>query len=634
MRVPQDDPATGLPVELAGLAAMVEPADLAYARRRARQIGVGGDEVLIATGTLTPDQAGAGAAARLDLPFTRLDGAGVPGGRVPYAELVTLLRTGILRTGPGRLVLAARGEALRQLAARLASRPELRAVMALTTPERLAAHLRRRNAQVLARQAAYGLMERTPRLSAATLGIGRLIFALGALVLALLPLLVHSAPAPLAILLAVMLGAVLLGWSSLRLNAVIHPPAPPEPAWLADRQLPRYSLIVPLYREAPVVPQLIESLLALDYPCEKLQVLLVVEPDDEETVEALARRSLPAHMEIVIAPAVGPRTKPKALNAALPFARGTLIGVYDAEDRPEPLQLRRVCTRFLLTPDRRLGCVQAQLAIDNLADGWITRQFAAEYAGHFDVLLPMLAGSGLPFPLGGTSNHFRREALESIGGWDPHNVTEDADLGVRLARQGWTIALIASTTDEEAPRRFAPWLRQRTRWTKGWMQTLLVHGREPRKLLREAGLAATIGFLLMIGGGIAAALVHPFFLAAVLRDLVIARDLAPSPALAALDALGAAVLCVGYVSALLCTGFGMHRRGIGGIAGTLASLPVYWLMISLAAWRAVWQLVVAPDRWEKTDHGLARTSRRAPKRRLARLTDSAADRPRSLPAGA
>lgn len=634
VRVPHDDLAAGLPVELAGLAGAVETADLLHAQRRARRIGVGADEVLIASGVVTADTAGEAAARRLGLRFNRLDDAGAFSHRAGFSELAGALRTGLLRSGAGRLILAVRGEALRQFAARLAARPELRDGIALTTPERLAAHIRRRHAHALARQAAYGLIERSPRLSAGTLGTARLVFAGTALVLALVPLLLHSTPAPLAIILAFAIGSVLLGWSCLRLSAIAHPPGPPEPPWRSDRHLPRYSLIVPLYREARVVPQLVEALLALDYPREKLQVLLVVEPDDGETALALARQHLPAHMEVVTAPALGPRTKPKALNAALPFARGTLIGVYDAEDQPEPLQLRRVCTQFLTTGDARLGCVQAHLAIDNLDDGWITRQFAAEYAGHFDVLLPMLAQSRLPFPLGGTSNHFRREALESVGGWDPHNVTEDADLGVRLARQGWRIELVGSTTDEEAPRRFHAWLRQRTRWYKGWMQTLLVHAREPGRLLREAGLAATTGFLLLIGGGIGAALVHPFFLVAVLRDLVTAKVIGSSSALALIDGLGATVLITGYVSALLCTGVGMHRRGMDRLASTLATLPLYWLMMSLAAWRAVGQLVIAPDHWEKTDHGLARTSRRRPRRRLVRLTNSAADRRRSLPADA
>ncbi len=178
---------------------------------------------------------------------------------------------------------------------------------------------------------------------------------------------------------------------------------------------------------------------------------------------------LSAPFELVIAPAVEPRTKPKALNAALPSARGTFVVVYDAEDRPEPDQLRRALDAFA-AGDQQLACAQARLTIDNTADSWLARLFTAEYAGLFDVFLPSLAAWKLPLPLGGSSNHFRTDVLRRIGAWDPYNVTEDADLGMRLARHGYRTTVIASTTYEEAPARLHPWLKQRTRWFKGWMR--------------------------------------------------------------------------------------------------------------------------------------------------------------------
>lgn len=366
-----------------------------------------------------------------------------------------------------------------------------------------------------------------------------------------------------------------------------------------------------------MVPQLVDALDALDYPREKLQILLVVEPDDAETATALAIRADWPGFEVIVAPALGPRTKPKAMNAALPFARGTYVGVYDAEDIPDPLQLREVCTVFAAPGSERLGCVQARLAIDNLADGWITRQFAAEYAGYFDVVLPMLATCRLPLPLGGTSNHFRRDALEGVGAWDPYNVTEDADLGVRLAASGWQTAVIASTTDEEAPRRFGAWMRQRTRWYKGWMQTLLVHARRPRRLARGAGLTGALALVFLLGSGVAAALINPFLILGVLLDLWTqpASDL--SPGALVLDWISLCVLVLGYASAMTAIALGMRRRRVPGLWRVLPLVPVYWLMMSAAAWRALFHLVIAPYRWEKTDHGLARTSRRRP--RIIRL---------------
>jgi cellulose synthase/poly-beta-1,6-N-acetylglucosamine synthase-like glycosyltransferase len=200
-----------------------------------------------------------------------------------------------------------------------------------------------------------------------------------------------------------------------------------------------------------------------------LDIKFVLEADDHETRRAIDRLRLGTPFETRIAPAGGPRTKPKALNAALPFVRGSFVAVYDAEDRPEPDQLRMALEAFAANGER-LACVQAQLTIDNTADSWLTRVFTAEYAGLFDVFLPGLAAWRLPLPLGGSSNHFRRAVLLQIGAWDPYNVTEDADLGMRLARLGYFTGMIRSTTYEEAPARFHPWLRQRTRWFKGWMR--------------------------------------------------------------------------------------------------------------------------------------------------------------------
>jgi cellulose synthase/poly-beta-1,6-N-acetylglucosamine synthase-like glycosyltransferase len=233
--------------------------------------------------------------------------------------------------------------------------------------------------------------------------------------------------------------------------------------------LPVYTLVIALYREAAVAKRLIEALQKLTYPREKLDVKLVLEPDDHETQSALAEMKLHAPFEIIIAPNVGPRTKPKALNAALPYARGSYIAVYDAEDCPEPDQLRLALEAFA-ADDARLACVQARLTIDNTSDSWLTRLFTAEYAGLFDVFLPGLAAWRLPLPLGGSSNHFRTAVLRKIGAWDPYNLTEDADLGMRLARLGYRTAVIQSTTYEEAPAHLRSWLHQRTRWFKGWVR--------------------------------------------------------------------------------------------------------------------------------------------------------------------
>ncbi len=232
-----------------------------------------------------------------------------------------------------------------------------------------------------------------------------------------------------------------------------------------------------------------------------------------------------------------------------------------------------------------------------------------------------------------------------MGGWDPYNVTEDADLGIRLARGGWRTVVIASTTDEEAPRTARAWMCQRTRWYKGWLQTLLVHGRHPGRLVRQIGWIGTATLAVMLGGSLAAALMHPFFVATLLLGWWM--DDGPSGLLssALIEGLGLLVLAAGYGGTILCTALGMRRRGMPGLWRVLPVIPAYWLMLSLAAWRALGQLLSDPQRWEKTEHGLARTSRR--RLRLARAsmvrknlvrknlpTNSAANRRRRHPAAA
>jgi len=290
---------------------------------------------------------------------------------------------------------------------------------------------------------------------------------------------------------------------------------------------------------------------------------------------------------------------------ALPFARGRFLVIYDAEDRPEPGQLRRALDAFS-TNDEKLACVQASLTIDNSADNWLTALFTAEYAGQFDVFLPALTALGMPLPLGGSSNHFRIDALREVGSWDPFNVTEDADLGLRLARLGYRAIAVASPTYEEAPPQLGAWLRQRTRWLKGWMQTWLVHMREPGQLLRQLGVLRFAAVQLVVGGNVLAALVHPLMLLWLLSALA-----APGPLFASSFAamLFVAAIVSGYVASAVLGVVGLYRRGLLAHAWALLLLPLHWLLLAAAAWRALYQLLTDPYRWEKTEHGLARTSR-------------------------
>ncbi len=262
--------------------------------------------------------------------------------------------------------------------------------------------------------------------------------------------------------------------------------------------------------------------------------------------------------------------------------------------------------------------MQARLAIDNAGDSFISRCFALEYAVQFDVLVPALAVFGLPLPLGGTSNHFRREALEDVGGWDPFNVTEDADLGLRLARMGWRTRTIASATLEEAPVTVGAWLRQRGRWMKGWMQTLMVHGRAPARLCRELGPLTTLGAALVMAAPILAVLVHPLCLAVVAYDMGAGGFWRAPTSLAEVvtSAMCYTNLMLGYGVMAASTALGAWRRRLVRHLWVLPLIPLYWLLQSLATWRAVHGLLTAPHHWDKTEHGLA-------KRRARRGTDAA-----------
>jgi cellulose synthase/poly-beta-1,6-N-acetylglucosamine synthase-like glycosyltransferase len=316
--------------------------------------------------------------------------------------------------------------------------------------------------------------------------------------------------------------------------------------------------------------------------------------------------------EVVVVPPGFPRTKPRALAYALPLARGTFVTVFDAEDRPHPLQLRQAWAAFRNGPPD-LGCVQAALVIDNQDESWLAHLFAIEYAALFDGLLPALAAWRIPVPLGGTSNHFRRRVLNEIGGWDCHNVTEDADVGIRLARFGYRTEIIHLPTLEEAPTGARTWLRQRTRWFKGWLQTTLVHTRHPLRLVRELGVAGTVGFLLMSAGMVISAMVYPFYVVTVL--LALRHPLALWQEGGAMHAAAFGVYLFNLVGGPLAMGVlsrcALRRRGRKGLAGGIWLLPAYWLFMSAAAYCAVAELALWPHYWAKTPHRRYRAHRRA-----------------------
>jgi cellulose synthase/poly-beta-1,6-N-acetylglucosamine synthase-like glycosyltransferase len=406
--------------------------------------------------------------------------------------------------------------------------------------------------------------------------------------------------------------------------------------------LPTYSVLVPLYREAEVVPALLAALDRLDYPFDRLEVVLLVEHDDRAT-ESACRRHLRPGWRILTVPAGHPRTKPRALNAGLPELSGEFFTIYDAEDRPEPDQLRKAVRRFRRLPER-VVCLQARLDYYNSHQNLLTRWFTCEYATHFSLYLEGIAALDHPMPLGGTSCHFRTEAIRGLGGWDSWNVTEDCELGMRLAAAGLTSRTLDSVTWEEAVPTLGRWVRQRSRWVKGFAQTALVLLRSPLKTARAMGGGRYLAALATVGGVPLVSVSQIAFwgllwayvgLRAGGADVGAVESLFPEPLLS----LGMASLLLGNFCMLLATVSVVYQQGRYELVRYAVAIPAYWTLVSVGAWRGVLQLLRRPHFWEKTTHGLAK------KRADSEQADSQLDRkqrdpdsprvpPRGLPAPA
>ena len=385
-------------------------------------------------------------------------------------------------------------------------------------------------------------------------------------------------------------------WKTLLVMLSVRPPITSNP----PAEWPKYTVLAALYREAEVIDQLVERLSRLDYPPDRLQGLLILEACDHETINAAMTPKMPSWRTVIIAPPGYPQTKPRALNCALPLVTGDLITVYDAEDAPDPGQLKECAARFAADSEGRLACLQAPLRIrrndtSDRRSTFIDRQFAAEYAALFETTLPGMSRLGLPFPLGGTSNHFRVPVLRGLGGWDAWNVTEDADMGFRLWRQGWRLSVIASPTWETPPGDLGQWLPQRTRWLKGYMQTWGVHTRHPSGL----GVRGTFSLITTLGAAlVSAALYGPslswFFTTLSVSTVAGVAPLTPTLALCVFGA--------GTASAWLSCAIGARRAGIPYTLTDMAGAPFYWAMLSLAFVHAVWRLFREPFAWNKTTH--------------------------------
>ena len=590
-------PDDGLPPDLAFLRAFrSQPSALRAAMTRARGEGVSASQALLSHGAISDCAFYLDLADYLGLPFVAswpeladpLDvSQAIARGRVRLAGATPVAPWLLAPTGPV-LDLLLEGRRLGLAMPRVA----------ITTPTHLAAILRHRARRRLVHAASDQLPEDAPHLSAKARRAEAVLLAVG---LACVVALIAAPACRLAV--TMVFGVLFFAGMVFRLLvcAAGLPEASPAAPVIADAKAPFYSVLVPLHDEAAMVPHLLDALGALDYPRSKLEILILVEARDIATRRALESRARPAWLHVIVVPDGRPRTKPRALNVGLALARGTLVTVYDAEDRPERDQLRRAAERFDRWPD--VACLQARLGIGNGEDSLMARLFAIEYAGLFDLFNIGVARCRLPMALGGTSNHFRVSALRAIGGWDAWNVTEDADLGLRLARFGLRTDALDSTTIEEAVGTPKAWLKQRRRWTKGWMQTLLVlaHG---GGAVRDFGPWRSAAVALLLTNLVTGPLLFPIFSVVVVRDVAVLGLMAPCGAIEVLQAtLAVSVVALGLASTLWCGYVGSRVRGVRRAGRVLPLMLPYQLCVSLAAWAGLWDLVFHPHRWLKTDHG-------------------------------
>ncbi|MFT4917157.1 MAG: cellulose synthase/poly-beta-1,6-N-acetylglucosamine synthase-like glycosyltransferase, partial [Yoonia sp.] len=354
--------------------------------------------------------------------------------------------------------------------------------------------------------------------------------------------------------------------------------------------------------EKAIASQLLDRIKLIDYPRDKLDICLVMEIDDETTREALRQTTLPTWLRPILVPKGTLKTKPRAMNYALDFARGSLVGVYDAEDAPAPDQLRKAARHFANRGDK-VACLQGVLDYYNAPANWVTRCFTLEYAGWFRVGLPGLERLGLVVPLGGTTLFFRRNVLERIGAWDAHNVTEDADLGVRLARHGYRTELIATTTQEEANGRFWPWIKQRSRWLKGYAITYGVHMRDPGLLYRELGARRFWGFQILFAGTLSQFVLAPVLWSFWVMPFGIAHPMATYlQGWVLISVVG--LFIISELTNMFVFALGVTKAKKMWLIRWIPTMHFYFPMAAVAAYKGFYELTCKPFYWDKTAHGI------------------------------
>lgn len=380
---------------------------------------------------------------------------------------------------------------------------------------------------------------------------------------------------------------------------------------LTDTELPLYTILVPLMHEEKVIPHLVKNLLALEYPTEKLDIKFIVELGDTKTIEALKHEGvgllgqdasvLKIATQLIQVPKGTVLTKPRSCNYALAYARGAFTVIYDAEDNPEPDQLKKAYAGFLHSTLDTV-CIQARLNFYNSKQNILTRLFSLEYGFWFDYYLPGLHEMVSPIPLGGTSNHFVTAYLKKVGTWDPYNVTEDADLGLRLFRYKFKTLVMNSHTYEEANGNMLSWIRQRTRWQKGYLLTFLVHTSHPKRFFSELGVKNALLSMVTFGSSFFLPLLNPLLWIIFLLGLW--GNGAQSTISPWFGYIALFNLLVGNMTYIIIHFVAAHENKRHDLLPFVLLLPVYWLGISIATIRAIWQFGANPFYWEKTKHWL------------------------------
>jgi len=462
----------------------------------------------------------------------------------------------------------------------------------------------------------HGLLYRNPNESAASVFSKRQVIVVGILLLFMLFWFYYDAFSFFIFVFAILQSVFLISVSFKTFLSIIgafsegrESISEKEIESLKDDDLPIYTILVPAYNEPKVLPKLIRALNNLNYPKQKLDILLLLEENDHVTLEAAKKANPPGSWRFILVPDAIPKTKPKACNYGLFFSRGKYLTIYDAEDIPEPDQLKKALIAFRKNNSSYL-CFQAALNYYNKNENFITSLFTLEYSYWFDYLLPGLNRLKMPIPLGGTSNHFRTDYLKMIGAWDPFNVTEDADLGIRACSHAFKVGIIDSTTHEEANSNYFNWIRQRSRWIKGYIQTSLVFNRNPIQLLKKIGFKNWICFQLFISGTPLLFIINPFVWSIFIYWLISQSKLFDPffPPILAYIALYN--LLFGNFLGIYLNMLSIFKRKIYKLLPYSFFNPFYWLFFhSIAAYKAIWQIFARPFHWEKTTHGISNISK-------------------------